>query len=392
MFTRKRLWSYPCGALVGLTIGFLALLVTSDGLHTIRGGRVGGDFPAFYGAGQVVRDGRGQALYDLEVQREVQADLLPGHPGGWISFPYPPFVALAYAPFTLVSFKTAYVLYTILMTACCVVALSLLRPLLPRVEGYFVPAVATALTFYPLFRAVVGGQNTALSVLCAAGAAAALAARRDLVAGLWLGAWLFKPQLALTAAVLVIVAGRLKVTTGIAIAALIYYIVAAIWFGPAWPLWWWREGVAPFAATDLLVDRLNGVSLREIASDLGVPMVGWLAVGVVGAVAITSVWRSEVAPTVLLGIASSVAVLIAPHALYYDAGLAVLGLAAVGNAIGPRALPLLAAAWIFAAAQVFRTSLPFPPLTVVVILTFAMLVRVARVSGAPATPLAPAHR
>ena len=84
--------------------------------------------------------------------------------------------------------------------------------------------------------------------------------------------------------------------------------------------------------------------------------------------------------------------LIAPHALYYDAGLAVLGLAAMGNAIGPRALPLLAAAWIFAAAQVFRTSLPFPPLTVVVILTFAMLVRVARVSGAPATPLAPAHR
>src|SRR5207253_10329527 len=91
----------------------------------------------------------------------AQAEFFPDQPGGWLTFPYPPFVAAAYVPLTLFSFKTAYALHSLIMAACCVAALALLLPALPRLRGSFLPCAAATLTFYPMVRAVMGGQNTA---------------------------------------------------------------------------------------------------------------------------------------------------------------------------------------------------------------------------------------
>lgn len=348
ILTPKRLRLYPVAMLIGVAIGYAVFVATSDGLRTSGGGRMGGDFPAFYGAGLIAR--AGDDLYDRAAQKRVQAEYLPDDPGGWIDFAYPPYVAAAYVPFTLLPFKQAYLLHTLLAAGCTVLAVWLLAQSLPIDRRDLLPCIATALTFYPLFRAVVGGQNTPISLLCAAGAIHSLVRGRDLGAGLWIGAWLFKPQIALTVGVLAVLGGHVRVLPGLAIWAAAYYGLGNAIAGPAWPLTWWKEGVVPFTAADVVVDRGNGVSFIQMASEHGAPEIGWAAAILLGAMVAATLWKKQTHPGLLIAIASVSAVLCAPHALFYDGGLALLAMAAAASILGERALPGAISLWVAAAA------------------------------------------
>jgi hypothetical protein len=380
LLTPRRLRLYPFAILAGVVIGYAYFLASSHGLRAVRGGRIGGDFPAFYGAARIVRAGAWQSLYDPVVQSQAQADLLPDSHGGWLPFAYPPFVAVAYVPFTFLGFKSAYIVHAVLMTACAVAALAFVLPLVGAIRRDFAPCVAATLTFYPLFRAIVGGQNTALSLLCAAGAAAMLARDRDVAAGLWVGAWMFKPQYALPVGALIAVGGRPRVILGGTIAAGIWYLIGACVSGLAWPIWWWR-GVAQYITADVAVDRGSGVSFLQMASELGVPVLGWLGVLATGALAVRAAWRSDAPPVTVVAAGAAAAVLMAPHALYYDGGLAVLGLAAASNVLGPQVVPVLVTSWLLAAAQVLRALLPFPPVTAVLVISLVLSTRASRLKA-----------
>jgi hypothetical protein len=365
---RVRLWS--ASALAGVTLGFIILISTSSGLRTALGGRVGGDFPAFYAAARIVRAGTAGQLYDPATQREAQRGLLGDKVEGWIHFAYPPYVAWLYAPLSLVSFKTAYVVYTILAALAAVAAILLLRQSAPLIHAHLLTAIAAALTFYPLLRANLGGQNTAFSLLCAAGAVAALSRTRYALAGICLGLWMFKPQLALPVAVFTAVAyprilrGLLPVMAG-------WYALGVATAGASWPAWWIRDGVLPFAAADLIVDKGNGISLREVAVDLGVPIAGIVAAVVVAALTLRVSLIKGVAPLQMIGVASATALLIAPHALYYDGGLIIVGLAAAVT-LG-RVPALILVAWLAGLAQVAALFVPVPPMTLLLLATVAML-------------------
>lgn len=347
LLTPHRLRIYPVAILIGVALGYTVFVATSDGLRTVRGGRMGGDFAGFYGAGLIVRDGAD--LYDRDAQKRAQAPFLPDHPGGWIDFAYPPYVAAAYVPFTALSFKHAYLLHTLLAAACTALAVWLLAQTLAIDRRYLVPCMAAALTFYPLFRAIVGGQNTAFSLLCAAGALSSLGRGRDLAAGFWLGAWLFKPQFALAVGAITAMSGRVSVLPGVAAWAVVYYVAGAVIGGPGWPIQWWSDGVVPFAAADVIVDRGNGASLIQLASERGVAAAGWGAAMVLGAAVIAAVWRRPVHPTWVVATAAVIAVLCAPHALFYDGGLAVLPIAVAGAALGERSIPSILGLWLGAA-------------------------------------------
>jgi hypothetical protein len=288
----------------------------------------------------------------------------------WIHYAYPPYVAVLYAPFSYLSFKTAYVLHTVLMGVSVFGALSLLRAHVPALRMFFGPAVAASLTFYPLYKAVVGGQNTSLSLLCGAGAAASIASGRFFAAGLWLGLWAFKPQLALPAAFLTALAYP-KVIPGLAVALTLLYGLGTLVGGWRWPVWWWQEGVVPFATEGLIVDRGNGISFREVASDLGLP-IGWaLAALTIVAAAVLS-RRPGRQPLPVMALAISTAILISPHALYYDAGLAVLG-GVVAGATGSPAL--VVTGWLVGATQGLRSLFPVPPAMVVVVMMLIVACR-----------------
>jgi hypothetical protein len=99
---------------------------------------------------------------------------------------------------------------------------------------------------------------------------------------------------------------------------------------------------------------------------------------VVGAVTLRTVRRTKPAPVVLVGIASPFAVLVTPHALFYEAGLAVMAFAAAAVVTGRTLVPLLFALWAIAALEPMRRYLPLPPSTVVLLGSLLLSIWIAR--------------
>ena len=95
-WTPRRQRLYPMAVLIGLVLGFSIFVLTTQGLTSVLGGRMGGDFPAFYAAGRLAASPHPERLYDPAAQQDAQRDLIPGAPNGWIPFAYPPHVATLY--------------------------------------------------------------------------------------------------------------------------------------------------------------------------------------------------------------------------------------------------------------------------------------------------------
>lgn len=127
-------------------------------------------------------------------------------------------------------------------------------------------------------------------------------------------------------------------------------------------MWWLREGILSFATPDSVLNRSNALSLWHVTSRWGSWIVGWIAVTltvVVAYRAIRSLERTGGAAASQVGIAGATAVLVAPHALFYDAGLAILAFAGLAGEFGPAAGPILSAVWIAAALDpLCRAALP----------------------------------
>ena len=130
--TEERLRLYP-RALLGALGGAVGFAVARAGLGDPQG-RLGGDFPSFHAAGELVASGRGASLYDLAAQQAAQARYLPD--GDWLPFPYPPPLAAAHALLAPLPYGLAFAVHTALMIGALALAVRALRPVLGlRVPG-----------------------------------------------------------------------------------------------------------------------------------------------------------------------------------------------------------------------------------------------------------------
>ncbi|MFA9566003.1 MAG: hypothetical protein ACERLM_15075, partial [Acidimicrobiales bacterium] len=108
---------------IGLAIA-VTILTAQQGGGTVSG-RLGGDFPAFYGAARIVAEGEIADLYDIDVQTEAQGDLWGPDDPGVLYFAYPPHIAAVYGPLASLSYPVAYALHTLVMSAFVLAALAL---------------------------------------------------------------------------------------------------------------------------------------------------------------------------------------------------------------------------------------------------------------------------
>ena len=158
--TPWRLKWYPRVVLIALSVGFIFGVLYGKGVNTVTG-RLGADYPAFYGAGRIIAQGDWNELYDAKRQLLVQEDLISGD-SGYLCFAYPPHVALVYWPFSLLNYRLSYTLHTLLMVGALLLTLHLIRPMINQVNQYYLCAFTLILFFYPILRSVLGGQNTAI--------------------------------------------------------------------------------------------------------------------------------------------------------------------------------------------------------------------------------------
>jgi len=356
--------------LASLVCAVAVSVLGASGSHTVSG-RLGGDYPAFDGAGRIVAAGDGADLYDPVVQAESQRGLYGGETdGGYLPFAYPPHVALPYSVLSAVGYRWSYAFHVLGMVVALLAALALLRPLLWRRADPAI-VVAVALVAYPVFRGVTAGQNVAFALLLVAASWRAVEADHHVVAGVALGLLAYKPQLAVGLLAVHAVARRWRVLGGAAVGVGVSYLASAAVAGWGWvPTWW--SAARRFAEADLDVDGPNAISWAGVVHAIGAPgAVTVVAVGLTIAAVGLVAWRcrGDASTTLPTATALAAGLLVSPHTLFYDAALLSFVALAVGWRLGwpatfRRAVLVVAAVtWVHLGADAIGVS-PLVPLVV----------------------------
>jgi len=188
-------WLPLCHAsLLALTLWFWSALLLSQ--TSLLGYVYSRDFSSVYVGAQIVAEGRGAQLYNLEVQRSrMNADLLPYRRYNLLPYVYPAYVAVLLSPLAHLSLSKAFLFWAFLnfaITAWIARRLIWDRFVTPRLR---LAVLIAFLTWVPLQLTLGHSQ---MGLLCALGFTEALTlleARKFWQAGCWLALGLMKPQL-----------------------------------------------------------------------------------------------------------------------------------------------------------------------------------------------------
>jgi phosphatidylserine synthase len=196
------------------------------------------DFSEFYAAGEIVRHGLGNRLYDLRVQSEFQLRVAPVH----AFYLRPPFEALLFVPFTYLSYRTAYAGWLIFSLAILAGAARLIQnnthvldAMLQYTRGIpvdFGLMLVVFLTFAPTMNCFLIGQDSVLMLMVYTLVFVALKRGRELEAGGLLACGLFKFHLVLPFAIILALRRRGSFLLGFAGIAVLLVAVSMLVSGP----------------------------------------------------------------------------------------------------------------------------------------------------------------
>jgi hypothetical protein len=311
--------------LLAMTVSNLALL---PGLMTfLQNGYQ--NFTIFYSAGKMVRDGQISRLYELSSQYELQKQFAPNVRTRQAALPYnhPPFEALLFVPLTLFSYWNAYLLWTALNLILLALTLVVLRnqfPVIANLSPVFVGLAAAG--FFPVFSSLIQGQDCILLLFLYAFAMVAFENERDIAAGAFLAAGLFRPQLVLPL-VLVLVIRRWRLLLGFGpVAALLGAVSLAMggWTGALtyvrFVLSLERSG-AGGSIVEAGMPNLRGIIAGLAGAYAGSMVVAVLTVLASLAVIVAAVWWIQVEMKIAcfaFTLATLTAILVSYHAFTYD--------------------------------------------------------------------------
>jgi Glycosyltransferase family 87 len=191
------------------------------------------DFRQLYTAGYMVRTGHPTQLYDYEATEKLQNEIVSPAEGA-LPFNHLAYESLFFAPFSLLRYRTAYVLFLILNLMLLAAALRLLRPYLdPLAEVWSLLPVLLFVCFVPVTIALLEGQDSIILLALMICATRALDTGADLKAGALVALTLFKFQYALPIALLFLVWRRWRFLGGFALTAAAV-VALSLWLtGPA---------------------------------------------------------------------------------------------------------------------------------------------------------------
>ncbi|MEJ7926530.1 glycosyltransferase family 87 protein [Sphingobium sp. AN641] len=337
---------------IGLAILFLSADGTVDGL----GRPLGTDFSNVWTAGWMADHGRAADAWNWPMQHEVQKQV-HGNPAipfyGW-HYP-PPFLIIA----TLLAQFSYVAALVIWQGTTLALALCLVRHILPGDRDAILVALGA-----PVVMVCLGHGQNAFLTASLLGAGMLLLDRKPWVAGMLLGALVYKPQFAVLIPILILVRGnwRAFMAAGLTVTALCL-LTLAIW---GWPVWQAFRDSLPL--TQHIIIEAGATGWEKIQSPFAA-IRQWggaipAAYAVQGIVAATAIAAAALAARrgsmeVRGAAALSAALLCTPYVLDYDfvlLGVAIAFLAADMKRRGPlRWEPTwLAYAWL---APLFGRSL-----------------------------------
>jgi hypothetical protein len=293
--------------------------------HIDRAGRFKGtDYIYFYVMGSLISEGRAAALYEpdahlAEGRRRIDPQLNLYAPYS----NYGPQVAAVFAPLSRLTFGRSLAVFLILTAVAYAASVWLLWTLTPALRPYGALVAILAAGSPAFFSLIRYAQLSGLSLLLLSLALVALVHDRRFLAGLVIGLMVFKPQLGVVIALVMILAGEWRIVAGAALAASAE--LAGGWLVSGSTVMGQYVGVLVTLARDpSLVQIYPGEvhSLRGFFHLLtGSPVVLSLVSILAVAVAVWSgvrAWKSEMPVTMKWGLLVVLTVLASPHLLTYD--------------------------------------------------------------------------
>ena len=357
-------------------IAIIATIVLSVVLGALRaadsaapGDAIGGDYPAFYGAGLIAADGDLEQLHNPARQAEAQAGLHPAEEGEVsVFFPYPPQIAVVYQPLASMDYHWSYLAHTFLMGTALWAAIWLVQPMIPWIRGRVLLAATAAILFWPMFRTITGGSNTALTLLLLTAGWRLIHEDRQLLAGLVLAGLFFKPQFAIPFLGLLLLARYWGVIAGATIGGIAFYLWGVALLGWNWAVEW-ATMARDFGALEAEINGHSSISFIGFTQNIfgvGVkPIVVAAWACAIGLAFLLSWlwWKSDSDHlTALVAITIPGVLLLAPHVMTHDGSLIVLT-SAILVASRPSTwwIKWVAAIWLLGASQLFIRQLGFSP-------------------------------
>ncbi len=178
------------------------------------------DFSTFYCAGLMVRQGFGHRLYDVADQTHCLSEVR----SAGVFYVRPPFESLLFIPLSCFSYRRAYLLWTLTSVLMLVISAHLIDSLTAvsraitqytNIRADIAFLLCIFVTFSPFTTSLMLGQDAALVLLIYTLICVLLVRRRDLGAGLLLGCALFKFQLVLPFAVVLLLRRKWRALVGL---------------------------------------------------------------------------------------------------------------------------------------------------------------------------------
>jgi hypothetical protein len=228
--TPRRLRAH--GLLLALTIwAFYIWAIATPTLRDRNGNLKGTDFLHFYTLGSLAITHQGSELYNMDTQAAVAAQRVPDARGIRYLPLYPPQVSLVFAPLAHLSYGGALALWwlctAVIYGACCYA----IWRVCPNLRDFGGTVALVAIAFPAFFHLIAWGQTSALALACFTAGFLLFRDQREFAAGLALGCLIFKPQLALAAAIVFILTGRWRILVGSALSAAAQIAAGIAYYG-----------------------------------------------------------------------------------------------------------------------------------------------------------------
>lgn len=200
---------------IGLNAAFF-LLIQRSNADLLKG-----DFKMFYTAAVALRSGHAADLYNRDYYMSMQHRLLPSLPGSDTkTYTHPPYELIIFWPLSFFSYKVA---------GYCWLATSIL---LGIACGRMLGSYVAVLGLFPFLAMLLEQQDSVLALLILIGCWRAWRGGREVLAGFLLGLALFKFQMVIPLAV-VLLFWRPAIWKGLAISGAMVVLISAAMVGPA---------------------------------------------------------------------------------------------------------------------------------------------------------------
>ncbi len=203
--------------IIFVSLVLLTSLLTLKDNYSIFGPGLGADYPQFYCAGQLIRAGQADRLYDLQLQQEYYHQILPNEgETSYLPYVYPPFFSVPFILLSQTSYHISFLLWALILVglylAGVLLVCSTMGPLNRKIK---LRILLLAAAFPPfIMESVLSGQTPPFGFFAFSLAFALQHHGKPVSAGMALSLCTYKPTLLVLILPLVFIGRQWKLIQG----------------------------------------------------------------------------------------------------------------------------------------------------------------------------------